>query len=229
MMEEKKSMENNQTPDNKEGKERILEIKEAGLEDVLGIISVLKENLLPMELLDKEKRDFYLKSVGKKIEDFSEKGFLVNSFSEEDLENVISDKEKHIILVAKKNDEIVGYALTYDLEAWRERKPDWEKTVELINKTEGQMFENKKVLYFRHIVTKQFPKNKGIGATLEYKIFSAAKQKGYKEIIGEALEYPIENKASIDFHRKIGFKKIGTVKESKNDLIWGLYKKDLES
>ena len=30
MMEEKKSMENNQTPDNKEGKERILKIKEAG-------------------------------------------------------------------------------------------------------------------------------------------------------------------------------------------------------
>src|SRR3989338_209005 len=120
MMEEKKSMENNQTPDNKEGKERILEIKEAGLEDVLGIISVLKENLLPMELLDKEKRDFYLKSVGKKIEDFSEKGFLVNSFSEEDLENVISDKEKHIILVAKENEEVVGYAMTYDLKNWRE-------------------------------------------------------------------------------------------------------------
>ena len=119
--------------------------------------------------------------------------------------------------------------MTYDLENWRKSNPDWEKRVELINKEKSWLLEKGKVLYFRHVAVKKFPENKGIGARLEYKVFFEAKQKGYKEIIGEALEYPIENKASLDFHKKIGFEKIGTIKESDNKLIWGLYKKDLEN
>lgn len=222
------SIESNHVPENKESKESPLEIKEAGLEDVYGIMSVLKENLLPKELLDQEKRVFYLKNAGKKIEDFSTKGFLINSLSEEELKDILLDKENHITLIAKENDDIVGYAITYDLENWRKCKPNWEKTVELIDKEKDHVLTKEKVLYFRHIATKHLSKNKGVGAMLEYKVFFEAKQKGYKKIIGEALEYPIENKASLDFHKKIGFKKIGTIKESKNDLIWGLYKKDLE-
>ena len=227
-MEEKKfSMENNQNPENKE---QLMEIEEAEIENVPGIFSVLNENLLPMELLDKEKGGLYLKNTGKKIEDFSEKGFLVNSFSEEELKDVLLDREKNITLIAKENNEIVGYALAYNLEKWRKCKPDWEKRVELNDEKEKQMFEKKNILYFRHIATKQSSKNKSVGAMLEYKMFSVAIQKGYKEIIGEALEHPIENKASINFNKKIGFKKMGKVKEIKNEneLIWGLYKKNLE-
>lgn len=226
MKEKEFSMENNQ---NQENKEQPTEVREAEIEDVAGIISILKENLLPSELLNKETRDLYLKNTGKKIEDFSTKGFLVHSFSEEELKNILFDKENHITLIAKENDDIVGYAMTYSLENWRRCKPDWEKTVELIDKEKDSLFKKEKVLYFRHVATKRFSKNKGVGAMLEYKVFFEAKQKGYRKIIGEALEYPIENRASLDFHKKIGFKKIGTIKESENELIWGLYKKDLEN
>lgn len=219
------TMENSQ---NQENKERATKIKEAEIEDIVGIISILKENLLPNELLNKETRDIYLRNTGKKIEDFSAKGFLVHSFSEEDIKNILLDKENHITLIAKENDDIVGYAITYNLENWRKCKPDWEKTIEIIDKEENPMLKKEKVLYFRHIATKHFSKNKGVGAMLEYKVFFEAKQKGYEEIIGEALEYPIENKASLDFHKKIGFKKIGTIKEFGNELVWGLYKKDLK-
>lgn len=226
MMKEMFSIENNQNQENKE--QPVLDIKEAETEDIAGIISILKENLLPREILDREKRGPYLKNTGKKIEDFSEKGFLVKAFSEEELKNIIQDRENHITLIAQENDNIVGYAMTYDLKDWRKHNPDWEKLIEFIDKEEGKLLEKENILYFRHIATKQFSKIKGVGAKLEYKIFFEAKQKGYEEIIGEALEHPIENKASLDFHKKIGFKKIGTIKEFENELVWGLYKKDLK-
>ena len=64
MMEEKIfQWENNQNPENKE---QLMEIEEAEIENVPGIFSVLNENLLPMELLDKEKGGLYLKNTGKK-------------------------------------------------------------------------------------------------------------------------------------------------------------------
>ena len=127
-------------------------------------------------------------------------------------------------MIARKDDSIVGYAMTYDLENWRKSNPDWEKRVELINKEKSWLLEKGKVCILDMLPSRNFLKTKVLEQDLNIKSFEA-KQKGYKEIIGEALEYPIENKASLDFHKKIGFEKIGTIKESDNKLIWGLYKK----
>ena len=56
-------------------------------------------------------------------------------------------------------------------------------------------------------------------------LINEAKSKGYKYIICEILEKPITNRASIDFHQRWGFKKIGQVEES--HLTWGLFLKSL--
>lgn len=211
-----------------ENKEGSLEIKKAETGDIGGIISVLEENLLPREILDKEKRETYLKNVGKELEDFSKEGFLVNQTSEDELANAIMDNENHIILIAKENNDVMGYALTYNLGKWRQLYPEWEKSVELFNEKEKEsVFENKDVLYFKHIATKKSSKKTSLGIRLEYKVFAEAKKKLYKKVIGEMLDYPIKNKAAIGYNEKIGFKKIGLIRESKNDLIWGLYEKDL--
>lgn len=220
------STENNQVLENKE---RMLEIKEAEIEDIDGITSVLEENLLPKELLDKEKRDVYLKNSEKTLEDFSKEGFLVKQISKDEIGNTILDKKNHITLTAKENNEVVGYALTYNLEKWRQLYPEWEKVVELFNEKEREaILESKDVLYFRHIATKKSHKNKGLGVRIEYKVFAQARQKQYNKVIGEILDYPIKNEASIKYNEKIGFKKVGITRESKNDLVWGLYKKGLE-
>lgn len=198
------SVENNQ---NKENNERATEVKEAEIEDIVGIISVLKENLLPSEFLNKETRDLYLKNTGKKIEDFSTKGFLVHSFSEEELKDIILDKENHITLIAKENDDIVGYAMTYNLENWRKCKPNWEKTVDLIDEEKTSFLKKKRYYILDILQPNDFLKTKALEQYLNIKSFLKRNKKATKKLLGKPLNIQLKIQHPLIFIRKSVLKK----------------------
>lgn len=186
-------------------------IESAKTSDIEGIINVQKENLLPT-----------LREAGVHEANLSQKGFLIHPITLEELTKVISNPEKHILQVAKKDSEVEGYTLAYDLNEWKIIKPNWEQDI-ITNEEIKNIIKEEKVAYLRHIVMQQ--NSRGIGVRLENSLFREATRRSYKYIIGEILRSPIPNTISLEFHKKMGFKVVGEILE--NEMVWDLVLKDL--
>ena len=78
-------------------------IKSAKKEDLFRMLEILNKNLIPInkyQELNQEKTE--------------NSGFLIGSFSIEEISPRIDDKENHIILTAKE-EEIIGYLISHNL------------------------------------------------------------------------------------------------------------------
>jgi predicted GNAT superfamily acetyltransferase len=201
-------------------KDQRIEAQYASSNDIQGILSVQEENLLskiaPDLLSDQGSQ------IDEDVEKIGSRGFLIHALTEEELQRLICDRENIILLVTRENNEVDGYVLAYDINAWKTFKPEWEKIVK-VPEDIAEFLGKEKILYLRHIARKGSAKGKG--SKLMERLIKEAQSRGYKYIICEILEAPITNRASIEFHQKWGFKKVGQVIE--NRLTWGLFLKSL--
>ena len=94
--------------------------------------------------------------------------------------------EGYPIIVAEKNEEVLGWA---SLSKWSE-KEGYKYTVE------------------NSVYVESTNRNKGIGNKLLEKLIQKAKEKEFKNIIALITE---GNEISITLHEKFGFKKVGTL------------------
>jgi hypothetical protein len=78
-----------------------------------------------------------------------------------------------------------------------------------------------KTFYHKQIVKKAGVKK--VGEKLLLAMFEESKRRGYEKIICRIVQRPFFNQASISFHEKFGFKKIGEMSEYEIDL--GIYLK----
>lgn len=194
-------------PKNNKIKEPQRQIRIATTSDIDGIISIQNKNLLPsINITDSSKLEF------------SNKGFLVYPVTNKELEKIVDEPKKHILIVASNGNEIEGYILAYDFDTWKTEKPSWRAII-----NNGESLDDKKILYFRHITVKP---GSGIAIGLENNLFSESKKMGYQYIIGEILRKPIHNNRSMEFHKRIGFNVIGEIQEK--NMTWDLVLKDLK-
>lgn len=184
----------------------------ASVNDIKEILSIQEENLFL--LIDRNK------------EELKEKGFLFHEITENELYNLILKKEKTLVLVARKNNKIVGYALAFDFKLLQETNPYYLEKVKILKKFKKieDSLVKEKILYFRHIARRIG--QKGVGKELIKFLIDKAKERNYFAIIAEIMEKPIRNEISFGFFQKFGFEKIGEVKEGEN-LIWSLFYKKI--
>ncbi len=184
----------------------------AGHPDIDGILVVQNENLRSS-----------LNERGIKDEDLPERGFLISPLSAEELTEIISEPESHLLLVARSEEKIEGYALGYDLDKWKKEDPMWEKQLVFRKR---KTLPLGKTLYFRHVAVAPEIKGRGVGRMMEHDFFEEAKRRGYQYIIGEILRDPVVNKRSMDVHKTSGFEVIG--ENFEEGMVWDVVLKNLE-
>lgn len=147
-------------------------------------------------------------------------GYLVYKASARHLASCIKGK-RCIVLVARKNGKVSGYALTYPMKEWLRIKPDWMGMAILRPKARA-LIENRRALYFRHIAS--LP-GEGNGEALERELFRRALKSGYSALIGEITLSPLRNRRSEEFHKSLGFKQSGSISDKR--FKWGIWIKTL--
>ena len=80
-----------------------------------------------------------------------------------------------------------------------------------------------KAFYLRHIA--KAPGKNQVGKKLLQALLNEAKNAGYQYIICQIAHKPLQNKASIAFHEKMGFTCVGEAKDGDNE--FGVYFKPL--
>ena len=183
----------------------------ADVSDTEGILRVQNEWIKAKESLEENEQ-----SIAKE-------GVLIYTLTPEELADAIQDKENHIIIVSRENGEVTGYVLSYSMEKWMATKPEWREGLELQEGSPDIFSE--KTLYFRQVAV--LSDSGSVGLRLEKSLFEMAKSQGYRFIVGDILEKPVENTKSMEFHTnpKIGFRKTGIVKDG--DLEWALLCREL--
>jgi hypothetical protein len=185
-----------------------MQVTTAQLADIPGIMSVLQENLLA-------NRSHLSEAT------LSESGFLLHGFDAEELTQSIANKD-HIILVAKENRAVMGYAIGYILSDGR---PEWFSRIEAPESTLTALTQHK-ILHYRHIA--KIPGTKQVGTSLLNSLVKMAQAKQCRYIIAEIAKNPLHNQISTVFHEKMGFRLVGVVRDNHNILHYnGLYLKML--
>lgn len=159
--------------------------------DAKAIAAICEENLLQN------------KSDKTNPEEISAKGFLMGRLMEDDIKEMIDDAENYLVFTAKNHDEASGYLIACDIE-----RVDEILRNQLLSTAKSA---KNKVLYYRQIAKKIGSKN--VGSKLVQAMISEAKIRGYEEIICIIVDEPFYNQASIEFHKKIGFKFIKIIDE----------------
>ena len=138
-------------------KDQRIQAQYASSNDIQGILSVQEKNLLsnkaPELLLGQ------VPKINEDVEEIESRGFLIHALTEEELQRLISDRENIILLVTKENNEVDGYVLAYDINAWKKFKPEWEETVR-VSEDIAELLGKEKILYLRHIARKGSAKGK---------------------------------------------------------------------
>ncbi len=147
--------------------------------------------------------------------DFSQKGFLLTRLTFENAKKMIDDEKNYFLAVAKNDDEVLGYLIACDIEKSGINLP---KAV-----LSAQEITNSKIFYHKQIAKKLTAK--GVGKKLLLAMCEQARKRGYEKIICRIVHAPFYNQASISFHQKFGFKKIGEMQENK--IALGIYIKSL--
>lgn len=177
-----------------------------------GLLAVHEQNLIANKTLLSD-------------QELSDQGFLIHPFAPEEIELIRNYPERSIALVAREDSDIVGYIISFSLDEWKRMKPAWMATVE-ISKAEQEVTHDAKTLYVYQVARTPSHHGKDIGRKLEEELFCEADKRGYKYIIAEVLDLPIQNRVSIAMHHELGYVRIGSVHEGEH-MLWGLWKKDL--
>ena len=152
-----------------------------------------------------------------------EHGFLRKDVPESYYFELIEDPEVDIYIAKNSSNEIIGFA-TFHLNKADIRK--FRSSVEKIDADRPESIDlltdsEKKFIYLDQIaVDPKFHKN-GIGKL----IFQNAQQNFKKPIVSFIVKTPLDNVASVIWHKKVGFTKIATVKGEYKDtkFKWWVY------
>ena len=138
--------------------------------------------------------------------DAGKSGFLVAESSEIDLKNLINDKLKSLSVVLKRENEVLGYLIGFDI---IKTEVDFQQQVFSLFESKGLNYEDDKVFYYSQIAKKPYSKN--IGKNLVLSMFSEVKKMGYDYIVCRIVHSPIKNEVSMAFHHSLGFKYVGDI------------------
>jgi len=167
-----------------------MKVKPAELNDIPGILAVLHKNLVANK-----------KSA--ELENMEDKGFLINGFTEEELQTYLNDKQNYIVLAAHDdNNTILGYTIGYD----SQKLPA--DLYDQFNLIFPDILQTNKILYLRHIA--KLPLTKHVGSTLLKTLLEQARKKNYQYMVCQIAEHPHQNTVSKKFHEKFEFKRIGS-------------------
>lgn len=167
-------------------------LRNASSSDIDGIIEVTIETLLANQ---------------SETSNLCKYGFLINSLSSDEIENSILDKNDSIVIVAEKNNKIIGFTLGCNC-----KKLDvvWGKNLKIEDET--LFILEKKNVYFLNYIAR-LRNEKGCGRHLLKQLIHVAKLKHYDYIICEIAQKPIMNNTSIKFHEHFGYKNVGHIKK----------------
>lgn len=179
-----------------------LSIRHAELNDIEGILAVFEQNLLSNKKSDSSNN-------------FQEQGFLAFGLSFEDIKREILDYKSTIALVAEVNNKIIGFTLGND---FKMKCPSWQTSMSIVDSAIKTLIKNR---IFYHDYIARSPGEGGVGKKLFASLMKKAAEYNYPYILCEIAEKPYMNKASISFHERFGFKRIGTI--NKNELVLGIY------
>ncbi|MDX2082993.1 MAG: hypothetical protein SFV53_03290 [Rickettsiales bacterium] len=184
-----------------------INIRKAKHSDIDQMIEICEQNLVENNLTKFS------------AEDFSKKGFLLTRLTSENAKKMIDDRKDFVVLVAenkKENSyEILGYLIGCDIKKSQIDFPS--ETIAKKNLAAAKTF------YHKQIVKKTATKN--IGKKLLSAMIEMVKDKKYQQIICRIVHQPFKNEASIIFHEKFDFTKIGKMSHAK--ITFGIYLKNL--
>lgn len=151
---------------------------------------------------------------------------MVYPLSQDELKQIIADKENNIVKVAKVSGRTVGYIASYNLENWLLKHPEWISGADIPEESRTELSSDK-TLYGRHIAVEDGTIVKGVGKELLSATLKEASAQGYRHFIAEVLTEPISNDKSARFVQKEGMRIIGQTKDE-NGRVWTIYQKDLQ-
>ena len=179
----------------------------AELADIRGIFAVMDQNLLAK----KEVLDTTL---------LEQTGFLIHGFTREEARAAILDRENFVFVVAKENENVVGYATGSDIKTL---KPVFQEKLASISEEVQTAISTGRVFYYRHIAKKKGAV--GIGKDLAPILMEYIRAAGYSHMVCQIAHDPIRNQASILFHERQGFRCVGTAPDGERR--FGVYLKIL--
>jgi len=186
----------------KESNLKNLEIKRIqNIKYAKDILKVLNERLLTYEK--------YKKLKPKEIEKLSNEGFVIGQHTLPTLEEWIKNDKNYIIIAELKSEkvkEILGFILILGTEDIQELVKGYGKEVIFEKPTyKNIIFNEKDFLYLIQICVAKNFSHTGIGT----KILNEGFKITNKPIISFIIKTPIQNRASLYFHLKNGFKYLG--------------------
>lgn len=179
------------------------QIRLARLGDIPGILEVLAQNHI----------------ANKSPSELEDTGFLLHGFNAADLKKVLAEETQHILMVAIENEQVIGYALSYDKKV---SDPSWFTHIVIDKKEDEAIFNSKNTLYHRHIA--RLANYPGTGAQLLKALLHEANVRAYQHVFCQIVHAPHYNKPSIAFHQSMGFRLIG---KQNSDAEYGIYLKSL--
>jgi GNAT superfamily N-acetyltransferase len=186
-------------------------IEDASVEDIENILTIQSQKIIiPEEEMAKP--------------GVEESGFLVYPITNEELGEVVIDKENYIVKVAKENERTIGYIISYDMAEWEATHPNWFSRFKTTADYK-ELLKKRKVLYGRHIAVDENISTPGVGKDLLDFTLQEAVNRGYEYYVVEVLKEPIVNKRSANFVQKTGFALVGQLEDDKR--IWSVFLKDL--
>ena len=149
-------------------------------------------------------------------------GFLIYDFTTEEARIAVKDKHNFICLVSEEDGNLIGYTLGCNI---KKLEPAYQETLTSASLKISDIIISDKVFYHRHIAKKTNKKN--IGKELLHALLGKVKETGYKYIICQIAEKPIQNKVSKAIHEKCGFVCVGY--HQSDEVEFGIYIKEIQS
>lgn len=171
----------------------MIEIVPAQLSDLEQIIEICAANLV-----ENNQKKF-------SAEDFSRRGFLLKKLTFDAAQEMILNHENYIFLVAKNDEEILGYVIAFDARNVADQGLNQSLELPEIKQIDG------KILYYSQIAKK--PSAKNIGEKLTLAMIDEANKRNYSQIFCKIVHAPFRNQKSIDFHLRLGFKMIAELSD----------------
>jgi len=190
-----------------------IKIDDAGIKDIPFIMEIQRSMLrIPEDLSEEEARQ----------------GFLVYEVGEEELKTLITGDIKHIIKVARKSGNVVGYFIAYDMKYYLQQHPEWlNEFKENSGDNMKQEIQGLSVLFSKQLALNSTEKRTGLGEKLWETVYQDAVSLGFKHEVGEVLAEPIRNAAmeSLVFG-KLKFNLAG-YRTDKNNRKWSVITRTL--
>lgn len=156
-------------------------IDDAGIEDIPFIMEIQRSQLKNPEDLSEEE---------------AKQGFLVYEVGEEELKSLIMRDIKHVIKVARKNGNVIGYFIAYDMKHYLRQHSEWINEFEE-NPKRGlkEIFKGDDVLFSKQLALSSTAKGTGLGDKLWEAVYQDAVALSFRYEVGEVLAEPVRNTA----------------------------------